>query len=193
MTLRTVGAVEQLGDLGVGPGGGLERRRRQAGGTVIRARDLAVDLHRDLDGVVDQQRRVGHGERLVGQRRPWPRRAHSSSATCGASGASISTSGSATSRGTPPSGYRAVRWLFSSVRRAIAVLNRSVSMPSRTAAIVRCSTRRSRRRRASSDDARLAGVLVDDVAPDPLQEAEHADDGLGLPRPAQVERALNIS
>ena len=34
----------------------------------------------------------------------------------------------------------------------------------------------------------LTGLLVDDVAPQPLQEAEHADDVARLPRPGRVER-----
>ena len=36
--------------------------------TMMRDAHLAVDLHRQLDRVVDQQRRVGDGERLVGER-----------------------------------------------------------------------------------------------------------------------------
>ena len=71
----------------------------------------------------------------------WPSRDHSSSAACGASGASISTSASTASRGTGPDGYAFVRWLVSSVMRAIEVLKRSASMPSRTAAMARCSSR----------------------------------------------------
>ncbi len=56
----------------------------------------------------------------------WPNRAQSSSATCGVTGAIISTSGSATSRETwlPDT---LVRWLFSSISLAIAVLKRSPS------------------------------------------------------------------
>ena len=73
--------------------------------------------------------------------------------------------------------------------RAIEVLKRSVSMPSRTDAIERCSTRSVSSSGASSDDVRLAGVLVEDGAPDALEQAEHADDGLGLPRAALLERA----
>ena len=44
------------------------------------------------------------GNRLQASESVWPSRDHSSSAMCGASGASISTSGSATARGAPPSG-----------------------------------------------------------------------------------------
>ena len=48
---------------------------------------------------------------------------------------------------------------------------------------------RSRRRPARRRTAHLAGLLVDDVAPQPLQEAVHADDVAGLPRARRVERA----
>ena len=73
-------------------------------GTVTLRPHLAVDLHRDLD----RRPRRGSagsalGERLVARATSsWPSRSHSSSATCGASGASISTSGSTTSRGRAP-------------------------------------------------------------------------------------------
>src|SRR5699024_8541605 len=63
---------------------------------------------------------------------PWaresvcPRRDHSSSARCGATGAAMSTSGSATDRGAPgPAvGYALVRVLTNSMSLAIAVLSR---------------------------------------------------------------------
>ena len=38
------------------------------------------------------------------------------------------------------------------------------------------------------DDVQLPGLLVDDVAPQPLQEAEHADDIAGLPWPGGIQR-----
>ena len=38
-------------------------------------------------------------------------------------------------------------------------------------------------------DPRLAGLLVDHVAPEPLQEPVDADDVAGVPGPARVERA----
>ena len=64
------------------------------------AAHLAVDLHRVLDRVVDEQRRIGGRHRLVGDRRRCGRGGrHSSSPTCGTSGDAISTSASATSRG----------------------------------------------------------------------------------------------
>ncbi len=69
----------------------------------------------------------------------WPSRRHSSSAMCGASGATISTSGSATARGTGPPVF--VRWLFSSVTLAMAVLNRMPSRSWRTPSIALCSAR----------------------------------------------------
>ena len=120
----------------------------------------------------------------------WPSRAHNSSATCGASGATISVNGTATSRGSaPPPCTSVVRWLLSSNSRAIAVLKLSSAMSARTASIVRCRSRRVSSSAGASDDARLAGLLVDEVAPQPLQEPVHADDVGGAPRPLLVERA----
>ena len=98
---------------------------------------------------------------------------------CGASGATISTIGSATSRGVASS---LVTALFSSISLAIAVLNRSASISVRTPSIVRCSSLRVVVVGGGVDDAALAGGLVDDVAPQALQEAVHADDVAGLPR-----------
>ena len=97
-------AVEQRRDLGVGAGRGLERRRLDSpAATVIRARTLPLTC----TGTRRCRRPAARGRPRGTAPRPatpaWPSRAHSSSATCGASGASISTSGSATSRGTPPS------------------------------------------------------------------------------------------
>ena len=120
----------------------------------------------------------------------WPSRAHSSSAMCGASGATINTSGSTTSRGAAPSrATTRVRWLLHSVSRAIAVLKPIDAMSSRTAAIVRCRTRRVSSSAGASDTRDCAGVLVDHVAPQPLQEAVHADDVGRVPRARRVERA----
>ena len=81
---------------------------------------------------------AGKGARVT---EPWPpRRCHSSSAKCGASGASIRARASAASRGAGPA--RRVSSLFSSVILAMAVLNRSPSMSERTPATVRCIARR---------------------------------------------------
>ena len=152
------------------------------------AAHLAVDLHRVLDGVVDEQRRVGLGERLVGDRlvvaEAAPQlladvrgeRRHHQHQRLGHLAAS---------RRRPS----LVRWLLSSISLAIAVLKRSASISARTASIVRCSRGGSRRRPASSATAPLAGLLVDEVAPQPLQEAVHPDDVAGLPRARRVERA----
>ena len=146
------------------------------------AADLAVDLHGHLDRVVDEERRVGDGEFDVGVApiSSWPSLRHSSSATCGTSGASMRTIASATARGVASS---LVTALFNSISLAMAVLNRSSSISVRTTSIVRCSSLRSRRRLASSTTLQLAGLLVDHVAPQALQEAVHADDVAGLPRP----------
>jgi len=57
---------------------------------------------------------------------------------CGATGATISTSGSTAARGTEP---RAVRWLFSTMSFAMAVLMRIAAISSPTSAIVRASRR----------------------------------------------------
>ena len=54
----------------------------------------------------------------------WPSRLHSSSARCGASGATISTSGSSAARAVTPC---LVRWLVYSMSLAAAVLLRSVA------------------------------------------------------------------
>ena len=145
------------------------------------AAHLAVDLHRVLDGVVDQHRRIGGRHRLVGDRArraragaTAPRRRAARAAT------TINTSASATSRGVASS---LVTWLLSSISLAIAVLKRSASMSARTAvdrAVQQPGGVRVGRR---VDDADLTGLLVDDVAPQPLQEAEHADDVARLPRP----------
>ncbi len=68
-----------------------------------------------------------------------PSRCHSSSATCGASGAISRTSVSAVSRGTRPPAL--VTWLFSSVILAMAVLNRNCSRSCRTPSIALCMAR----------------------------------------------------
>ncbi|MDF2808773.1 MAG: hypothetical protein K0S43_3719 [Cellulosimicrobium sp.] len=57
---------------------------------------------------------------------------------CGATGAVMSTSGSTASRGTRSSD---VRWLFSVMSFAIAVLGRMCSISTRTSAIARCTAR----------------------------------------------------
>ena len=62
MTFFGVAAGDRGGDLGVGERGGLDRRRVGVGGDGDVAAHLAVDLHRVLDGVVDEQRRVGVGD-----------------------------------------------------------------------------------------------------------------------------------
>ena len=95
----------------------------------------------------------------------WPSRCHSSSAICGASGATISTSGSARARGTRGSRDACA---VSSMIRAIAVWKRSAAKSSRTTAMVRCSSRAvaaSRVRVGAGADQGLAGGLVDDQAP----------------------------
>ena len=103
MTLRTLPAVQRRAR----PSGWPAPAARSSsspivGGDLDPVAHLALHLHDAGDRVVHQQRRVGHRERRrTPATRSWPSRAHSSSAMCGASGASISTSGSATSRGTP--------------------------------------------------------------------------------------------
>ena len=77
------------------------------GGDLDPAAHLAVDLHR----VGDRLGRPAAPGRPPGRpRRPaspsWPSRRHSSSAMCGANGATISTSGSATARGVPAAADR---------------------------------------------------------------------------------------
>ena len=114
------------------------------GGHDDAAAHLAVDLHRAARPC---RRPAAPGRPRGTARRPasrsWPSRAHSSSATCGASGASISTSGSATSRGARRRAPTRVRWLFSSISLAMAVLN-AQRRPCRRAraSMVRCSSRR---------------------------------------------------
>ena len=152
--------------------------------------DLAVEPHRDLDRLVDQQRRVGLGERLVGQRvgmaQPGPQlladvrgqrcqqqhqRFHHRTrhAAVGVAHGQV-----VVQLGDP--GDRHVEPHASPCR-------------SRTASMVRCSARSVASSGASSVTRDVAGVLVDDVAPDPLQQPEHADHRLGVPRPALVERS----
>ena len=67
-------------------------------------------------------------------------RRHSSSPVWGTNGETISTSASATSRGVPAAVL--VRWLFSSISLAMAVLKRSASISVRTVSMVWCSLRR---------------------------------------------------
>ena len=120
----------------------------------------------------------------------WPRRAHSSSPTCGANGATISTNASATSRGSGPADATDfVRWLLSSISLAIAVLNRSPSISVRTTSIVRCSRRRVSASAGPAPTTAAPRLLRHDVAPQPLQEAVHADDVAGLPRARGVQRS----
>ena len=72
---------------------------------------------------------------------------------------------------------------------ATETLKRSSSMPSRTASIVRCRTRRESSSSGSSTTRDGAGLLVDQQPPDPLEQPVHADDRGGVPRAALVERA----
>ena len=107
---------------------------------------------------------------------------------CGASGATISTKGSATSRGVVAAPF-AVTWLFSSVSFAIAVLNRRFAMSVRTESMVRCSTRRVSSSAGTSSTRSVPGLFVDDQTPQPLQEAVDSDDRARLPRSLLIERA----
>ena len=81
-------AGQRLGDVVAGGGGG----------DLDGEADLAVDLDRQVSWP-GPPGRYGLGERLAGQDAGWPRRCDSSSAMCGASGATIGTSGSARARG----------------------------------------------------------------------------------------------
>ncbi len=115
--------VEQRGDLLV-----RQRGTDDSGLVGLRcdgdpAAHLALHLHRDLDGVLHQKRLVGDGEGSVRQRLVVTQADHSSSARCGATGATIETNGDTASRGAP-SGYCFVRWFVYSMSLAIAVLNR---------------------------------------------------------------------
>ena len=55
--------------------------------------------------------------------------------------------------------------------------------------MARCSSRLVSSSTSAVGDPRRAGLLVDDRAPDPLQEPLRADDRPGLPRPGHVQRA----
>ena len=127
---------------------------------------------------------VGNGSKASD--RSWPRRLHSSSAMCGASGATISTSGSATSSGQPPS---LVSALFSSISLAIAVLKRIASMSSRTPAMVRCSVRRSGSS-ALASSRRTAPVSSSTMLRHSRCRKRYMPiDVAGLPRTRRVQRA----
>ena len=166
---------------------------RRAGGDRDRAPHLAVDLHRDLDR---RRRRAARG-RAPGSGRTratpaCPSRSHSSSATCGASGASISTSGSHDLARRAPLA-RCTTWV-SRLLSSISARDRGVELelaPCRraTAAIVRCS-----RRRVSSS----AGTSVTCSSPvsssTTLRQSRWRNRctptmSLRAPRPAGVERA----
>ena len=131
-------------------------------------------------------RRPGRARGPASRRGPAAR--HSSSAMCGASGAISSTSGSATDRGTAPAAVR-VRWLFSSVILAMAVLKRRPAMSPAHAVDRLVQGAQRRLVGLGVDDGDLAGVLVDDVAPQALQQAVLPDDGPGVPGPGHVQRA----
>ena len=94
-------AGQCLGDVVAGGGGG----------DLDGEADLAVDLNRQGDGGRAGQRGIGVGERLVGEGGGWPSRCQSSSAMCGASGATIRISGSARARGTRGRSWRRARQL----------------------------------------------------------------------------------
>ena len=183
-TLRTVAPVEQLGDPRVGPSGGLVVGLRRARGHGDLAPDLAVDLHRDLDGVVDQQRGIGLGE--VGEREragltePLPqllghvrreRREHQ--------------------HHRPHDLTRRAPLLLHDPGESVVQLHqrrdRGVELElahvvaDRGDGAVQLAARLVVGRYLG--DVQLAGVLVDDVAPEPLQELVHADDVLRAPRP----------
>ncbi len=137
-------AVERRDDLVVGERGRFEVVLARIGGDRDAAAHLAVDLDRHLDRVVDagvRGRRSGTRRRRSSRRSSRNVRAcvQSSSATWGTSGASITTIGSAISRGIASS---FVTWLLSSISLAIAVLKRSASISVRTVSIVLWSSRR---------------------------------------------------
>ena len=82
-----------------------------------------------------------------------------------------------------------VRWLFSSVTLAMAVLKRRPARSCRDAVDRLVQRAQGLLVGASSDDDDLAGRLVDDVAPQPLQQPVLADHRAGVPRAGDVQRA----
>ena len=93
MTLRIV-APARAPDLASAGPRLRDRRSTSRKAAVIRAPDLAVHLHRDLDGVLDEHAGSATGNGLPGQPLGRGRGAATAlSAACGASGASIRTSG----------------------------------------------------------------------------------------------------
>ena len=140
--------------------------------TSTRPRTLPLIWIGYVDGLVDQQRRVGRRELGVRHRVSWPSRRHSSSATCGASGASMSTSGSATSRGFRQPGHPVVQLDqlgdrgVEPDRLHVAADHVDHAVQQLAGLVVgRASTTRSR-----------AGLLVDKVAPQTLKEPVYAGD-----------------
>ena len=142
------------------------------------AAQLAVDLHRVLDGV---RRRAAPGRpsgTVEGDRR---RRAPAAAtAPRRRGGRTAPASAPAARRPRAACGRSLVRWLLSSISLAIAVLKRSTlelgahdvdrAMQAAPGLVVG---------RLVGDTASSPGLLVDEVAPHPLQEAVHA-----RPRPA---------
>ncbi len=115
----------------------------------------------------------------------WPSLRHSSSAMCGASGATSSTRDSATVRATGPPTL--VRWLFSSVTLAMAVFVRQALQ-----VLAHAVDRLVQRPQGvlvgrGVDDRDLARGLVDDVAPQPLQQPVLAHHRARVPRPRHVQ------
>ena len=182
-------AVQELSDLGIGAGRGFERGGVQADGDLKLGSHLAVDLHGDLDRVVDQVGRVGLGERGPGE-------------ALGVAEAAPQLLGRV--RGERGQ-HQHHRLRHRAGHAAVRVLRREVVVElgdagDRGVEAQRLHAVAHGRDRAVQHpegllvgrvlgDVGLPGVLVEDGAPDALQQAEHADDGLRLPRAALLERA----
>src|SRR5450755_3017950 len=156
----------------------VERQRQ------VRLGDLVLaGLGRDLDGEADLAVEARDEE--------CPSRSHNSSATCGASGATIRTSGSARARGRAGQPGR-VRGQRDELGDRGVEPQRGEVHPDRGHGPVQQAGGGGIQRLGRGSvrgDPDLPRRLVDDQAPQALQETVHADDVIGAPRTVTVQRA----
>ena len=189
MTRLAGPALQRRHHLLIGPGGGLQGGRVGVGGDRDDRAHLAVDLHRHLDPVLDQQRRVDLRELLPGQRllvaQPGPqllggvrgqRRQHQRqrlghrprrAAVRVGLGDGVVQLGDPGDRGVEP-------------QRLVALAHRGDGPVQQPVQL---------QRHLDVGHVRLAGLLVQHHPPDPLQQPVRPDDRLGVPRPGLVQRA----
>src|SRR5262249_24718852 len=166
-------------------------------GTFTRARTLPSTCTGISTSSTTRYAGSGSGNSSYASDSAWPRRAHISSARCAASGASISVMAATTSRAAAPPPPPTRRPRLRRARREPVVQldqarDRGVELELR-----HVGPHRGDRPMEDAPSLLVGGrvrhadrarLLVDGVAPEPLQEPVHADDVGRVPGPAGVER-----